>query len=210
MFGDLVCAVLSAYDRLDTRLRGNRPRRRCRLPLFAVLVLVVGVTIAALGVRSHHWLTVVCGALLALAGVSGVDRRLRGPSDAGYQRTMIAALALLAAGLPHNVALTDPRTGHQFCVQRRRGFLTLVVAEPAAEVGEEPATVRRYLLALLGAPSPAPLTCHVEPVDAPMTWTALNEALRGSAKTGGMDTSTAELEELLDQVDRVAALTGTR
>lgn len=147
---------------------------------------------------------------MALLGVAGIDQRLRGPADAGYQQKMIAALALLAAGLLRNVALTDPQTGYRLCVQRRRGFLTLVVADPAGEVGEEPTTVRRYLLALLGVPSHAPLTCHVEPVDSPMTWMALNEALRGSAKTGGMDTSTAELEQLLDQVDRLATLAGAR
>ncbi|HEX6514931.1 MAG TPA: hypothetical protein VF049_05125 [Nocardioidaceae bacterium] len=175
-----------------------------------MLVIVAGVTLAALGVRSQHWLVVAWGALLALAGVSGVDRRLRGPSDAGYQRTMIAGLALLAGALPRNVALADPQTGRRFCAQWRRGFLTLVAADPADEVGEEPATVRRYLLALLGAPAPAPLTCHVEPVDAPMTWTALNEALRASAKTGGMETSTAELEQLLDQLGRVAELAEAR
>lgn len=210
MFVDFICTVLSAYDRVCTRLVRTGRRRRRRMPVLPVLLIAAGVGVALFCARSHHWLFAVWGALLALLGVAGVDQRLRGPVDASYQQTMIAGLALLAAGLPHNVALTDPQTGYRLCAQRRRGFLTLVVAEPVAEVGEEPATVRRYLLALLGVPSHAPLTCHVEPVNAAMTWMALNEALRSSAKTGGMETSTAELEQLLDQVDRLATLTGTR
>lgn len=116
---------------------------------------------------------------------------------------MIAQTYLLALDLPRGVVLTDPATEERVQVQYRRGFLTLMVSDSAGVEDGPEVTVRRYLLALLGVPSPVPLLRHVEHVDRQMTWAAFNEALRISDKTAAMETSTSELEQLLGQVERL-------
>jgi hypothetical protein len=167
----------------------------------------VGVGVSLIMTATYPWLPelgIIGLVLLAFSTLSLVIGLRRSPDDREQER-LIRALYTTVRRLRKGRTLQVPETGKQFAVERRRGFLTLVVSGPPSK----DATSTRYRISWLGFPSPPPLIGHTTAAGdtsaAKVGWLALTMMTTFNRKTGLLEISTADLAQLRDQLARAAA-----
>jgi hypothetical protein len=183
----------------------------------AAVLTALGLAVMVSSVWFRHVAVLLVGIFIVGFGSSALYTALRRSPQQRAQEQQIRRLWEIAYRIPSDVALRDPVTGKQISVERhrgflsaRRGFLTLVVADPLGELEDKrAATATRYMLGYGAAPVPPPLFQHHGPADEPvpagMTWRQAGRLLRFNDATGAMETSTAELGQLRALVDRAVA-----
>lgn len=142
------------------------------------------------------------GAVMLIFSVFSLVRGLRRSKAHRAQERPIRQLYRMVRRLPRGRVGQDPVTGAQFAVERRRGFLTMVVSDPP---GPE-ATATRYRIAWLGFYAPPPMLKHIAPLaDA-------DAANMGMARMAVMDAVNRQaggmLEVTVDELDDLQAALG--
>lgn len=150
-------------------------------------------------------LLVVGTVVAVLAGAALIAGARRGRGWRQHQ-ALTRELWVTARRIPPGRVLTDPGTGDLVCVERKRGWLILVVAIPSPPSQPEDASagrsagagptvsVTRYVIGRWGAPVRPPV--RRRPAD----------AADADSPPGALEVSTAELAKLVDQVLRTAVL----